>query len=647
MSAIFGLVRSAHAPILPHELDAMSTALAQHGRDATASVIAGGVGLGATIMRITLEDRHEAQPLTDSRSGLSLVWDGRLDNRRELAMSLGLDDAASLQLSDSAIVFRAFEHWGTGAVERLVGVFALALWRQAHCELTLARSPLTARPLFYAQSREGFAFATAPSGILATGIPRQVDLDYLADYLSHVWPTPGTTFYRGISSVAPGHVVTVSPDGLSTHPFWAFTPRDLQLRSDDDHVMAFSELFERVVGDYVRSERPAGIFLSGGLDSSSIAAVAAPRLAVSGKSLLSFTEIPSTNPGMALPAHRYADESPYVGTLSARFTNLTSHFVQAGDRFVTDGLDKMFRAMERPYYWPTNRLWIEAGLERAHDANVGAMLWGTSGNVTMSWNGAGLLPQLTRRGRLLSAWREAGAPGTPALQRLKNLIAEGVVPSIPMASAARERIRHRGGSRASSTPHAHISAIRPEFARARCVADRSQSTNDPRLRRLDGDTAPYRLALLERVSEVSTGIDAGYQAMFGIDSRDPTADVRLVEFCLSLPESQCRRGGETRWLIRRAMQSKLPAAILTNRRRGFQSADWIERLKGQQRELNAELNAIGESALAREALDIPRLRALVQRLPSVQTITVDVVNDYRGILDAGLMVGRFLLWAQQ
>jgi asparagine synthase (glutamine-hydrolysing) len=150
--------------------------------------------------------------------------------------------------------------------------------------------------------------------------------------------------------------------------------------------------------------------------------------------------------------------------------------------------------------------------------------------------------------------------------------------------------------------------------------------------------------MIARVAEFGEGLYAGYGALFGVETRDPTGDSRIVEFCLSLPEDQCWRDGHERWLLRRAMRDRLPAIILENRTRGLQAADWFERMRDRRHEIAAELAALEASNLAREAIDLPHLRRLLDNMAHCDPSTISVMNAYRGGLEFGLMTGRFIRW---
>jgi asparagine synthase (glutamine-hydrolysing) len=143
--------------------------------------------------------------------------------------------------------------------------------------------------------------------------------------------------------------------------------------------------------------------------------------------------------------------------------------------------------------------------------------------------------------------------------------------------------------------------------------------------------------------EAGLQVTRGYEALFGVQTRNPTGDVRLVEFCLSLPEDQHRHDGVPRSLIQRAMKDFLPPDVLGNRRRGVQAADWLERAKADQARMLDELTRIEHSELASSALDLERIRELVQRLHETDAGESGTVN-LQAVLASAFMVGSFLRW---
>ncbi len=166
-------------------------------------------------------------------------------------------------------ILRAYEKWGEDFLCHLTGAFAIALWDDREQRLLLARSPLGERSLCYHNSEASFAFASMPKGLFALpGVNREIDLDYLADYLVAVPKDSGSTFYSGIHRLPAGHCLTIRRDGTKLRRYWQpDTGRELRLPSDEDYVDAFNELFQRVIADHMRSATPVGVMMSGGLDS--------------------------------------------------------------------------------------------------------------------------------------------------------------------------------------------------------------------------------------------------------------------------------------------------------------------------------------------------------------------------------------------
>ena len=173
------------------------------------------------------------------------------------------------------------------------------------------------------------------------------------------------------------------------------------------------------------------------------------------------------------------------------------------------------------------------------------------------------------------------------------------------------------------------SPINPVFAAAQHATELAHDSNDALRLRPRANTRPLRYDAL--ATQDFGAYVSGYRAMFGIDMRSPTADVRLAEFCLALPEDQFWRDGESRRLVRRAMAGRLPPAVLENNRRGMQAADWFERLLAARAQVAAELARIERSEAAQSVLDLPRLRdALAGVLQRQSRHTPAVHGPFKG-----------------
>jgi len=648
VSAIFGLV-AVHGDRLPGPaLEAMRSALADHGGDGGDTWALGGAGLGQQLKLATPEDRFERQPLV-SQDGLRvLVSDGRIDNRPELSRALGLPWRSQTG-PDSAFILAAYERWGTDCLRHLIGSFCFAIWDARLQRLLLARAPFGARPVFFHEAADFVAFATMPRALFALpGVPRRLCLESVADHLILVPFEPGASLFRDIRMLEPGHALTVGPRGCRVRAFWRPEPRRvLRLRRDEEYVEAFTERFDRVVADHLRSLSPVGVLLSGGLDSTSVAATAAPLLARRGERLAAFTGAPRD--GFLEPGapHWLVDEAPLASTVAARYENVDLSVIRAEGLFFLDGLDRFFDAAEMPYEGTASRVWHEGIMSEAQRQGVRVLLTGKCGNWTVSWHGGGLIRSLVGTGRWAAAWREtrALAPAGRARPAGRALVSGGLIPQLPwrvqLAIA-----RRRGGDDpliASEPWWAPLSPIHPEFARAQSVAARSRARACDHWFQRRIDTPERRWDRLMHVQRLA-GVNGAFQALYGTDVRDPTADARIAEFCLSLPEQQYRSGGESRRLIRRAMAGRLPAEILASPRRGIDTADWFERLSGARARVFEALRLLEQSETASTVLDLPRMRRLADQLDQPAGDPVRRLKDHRHVLERGLMVGSFLRW---
>lgn len=647
MSAIFGLMHLNGRPAVAGDLDLMNAALSAQGTDGGGIWAQGHIGLGQCLMCFTPEDRFERQPLVGADGQITLVSASRIDNRRELMSKLEIPASEAQELPDSAFILRSYCKWGEACVRHLIGAFVFALWDMREQFLLLARSPIGSAPLFYHATPHLFAFATKAKGLFALPIiPREINPERLSDLLTNAISKPGTSFFRCINRLQGGHSLIVRREGFKLQQNWRpDLSCELRLPHDEDYVEAFQELFCRVVADHLRSLTPVGVMMSGGLDSTSVAATAAMLLKRENKRLAAFTEVPRAGFDGAIIEGRYADESPFVHAMADMYDNLDLNLIRTDGRFLLQDIDEYLTASEAPFINATNRVWYEAILQESRRQDVRVLLMGSQGNLTISWQGSGLLPQLLRKGRWGRALHEVRAIARQLSGRstLRTLIGQGLLPLLPTPlwlSVERARRRNNAGK----PPWQSDSAINPEFAREQRVAARARVNSQYVQFRLRPDTRLHRSKVIELHQDATCDITSGYQAQYGVDMRDPTADVRIIEFCLSLPEEQYLHDGVSRRLIRRAMAERLPVEVLANRQRGLQAADWFERLSGACSEVSTELTRLEQSELARHVLDLERMRQLVKDMPRTVSDAARVIADYRHLLERGLMTGRFLRW---
>jgi asparagine synthase (glutamine-hydrolysing) len=654
MSAIFGLVHLDNKPVDAGDLARMGAALQAHGTEGGSQWQHGPVGLGQRQTIMTPQDRYEQQPTPSADGWCRLIVNGRLDNRPELLALFQMDGPADM-VTDSALILKAYERWGEACVHHLIGVFTFALWDERTQTLLVVRSACSSPSLYFYADKKTVAFASMPKGLFALAdIPRKINEQYLAEYLARIGGEPDACLYHGLTRLVPGQMLRIQRDRWSLHTFWGDAPPKDEIRfaRDEEYVAAFLALFQRVIQDHLRCLSPVGVMMSGGLDSTSVAAVAASLYGEKGWTLPTFTEVPRTHFDGAIIAGRYADETPYVEAMARRYETLEANLIRTDGQVYIENLDAYFAAAETPFPNSSNRVWYEGILQAAQSQGLLVLLTGESGNQTISWNGNGLLAQLIGAGEWARLGREvqALARGKGISTAIKTLLTQGIVPHLPAAIyLVLDRVRSLNasglGSLADWRQH---SPIRPEFAAAHNIDELFLARERHLLGRPSGDTRTVRLRALVSRSRRADGISEGYQARYGVTTSDPTGDVRLIDFCLALPESQYQRNGVSRWLIRRAMAERLPPEVLHNPQRGLQAADWYDRLVGARSALLDELTRIEQCDLAQQALDLPRLRGLVMQLGNDNSNRVGrQFAQYRGVLERGLMTGSFIRWVEE
>src|SRR5712692_2995487 len=606
-----------------------------YGPDARGQWSDGGVALGRQLMRLLPEDSFDRQPLVGGGGRLVLVADVRLDNRDELAAALDIPAAAAQGLCDAAILLTALERWDDACFSRLVGDYAFALWDGTRRRLLLARDPLGQKPLHIHRGNGFFAFASMPKGLHALpDVPRAPDEEMVLEFLA-VIPKIGTrTFYRDIERVEPGHVTTVTERGVASRPHWEPQRRTIRLGSADEYAEALRHHLDQAVACRLRGAADVGAQLSGGLDSGAVAATAARLLAPSGRRVVAFTAVPRAGYDGPAPRNRFNDEGPHAAATAAMHPNM-EHVLVRPARKLLDDLDRSLFLYDRPMLNLCNAEWDHAIKDAARDRKLNVLLIGLMGNMTLSYAGLDLLPELIRGGRWLRWCREARAQVGPGKMRWRGALANTFGPWVP--DAVWTRLRQWNGGRDFEI--AQYAAIHPDVRARRDLAALARERGLDLLARMPKDGFAARLRALRRdTANYNKGTLAGWR----IDQRDPTTDVRLVEFCLAVPAEMYLRDGTQRALARRAFADRLPPRVLDERRKGYQAADWHERLALARGQVDVELDRLAGCPPAAKVLDLERMRRLVALWPTGGWERTDVMQNYRLALLRGLSTGHFL-----
>lgn len=632
MTALAGLWKFGTG-IDPHDACAlMLDAQSAYGRSPNSILTDRDLALGRRLFPLLPEDKHDTCPLRSAANQGMLVADLRLDNREELATSLHLGKPAYL-CSDADILLGALERWGEQTPEHLVGDFAFAYYDRAANRLILARDPLGQRPLFWHRSRDFFAFASMPSGLRALKqISAPVDEQALARFLALLPRSPEESYFRTIQRVRPGHVLVATPGGQSSRRYWEPRRRSLQLGSFEDHVDAFRHTLDRAVADRLRGQDGiVATHLSGGWDSSAVTATAARVIGPAGK-ILAFTSVPDPHGPVQQLQNRFSDEGPAAAETARLYANVEHVRIPADGLSPVEDLDRYLHAFQRPPFNLINHRWLAQIRSAAADRGAHILLTGEIGNWTISAAPPTLLADFIHNGQWLAWARETSGMLSQGRARLRGVLANSFGPWMPspiwrafrgLSSAARVR---------------HNSAIHPDLMAA--LAQEQDEYELGSAGRPKDNFERTAAALMEMdFGEYRKGILGGW----GIDKRDATADMRLVEFCLSLPPEMLMKDGVRRPLASAALADRLPATILQEKKKGYQAAGWHREMTRDLPAISALIDRMAANDIAAGLIDIPALRQWVRDWPSGDLNDPIIMARYRNALPQALAVGAFVL----
>lgn len=584
------------------------------------------VALGRAARAAIPEDSGEVGAVHGAAGALTLVADVRLDNRADLLLQLGPAGRDQAGCSDARLMMLCLERWGQEAIDGFVGDFALVLWDRNSEQLVLARDYAGQRPLFFADTDRTLAVASMVRGLHALEpVQRGVDRTRLLEMLAGLPHEGRSTFFRGIERVEPGEAVTFRPGGKSGRIFWT-PPRDeIRLRSPGEYADALLEKLDAAVASRLRGVQGAvGAQLSAGLDSSAVTTSAARGW--DGR-ILAFTSVPSGSLP-TLPTGRFGDEGELAAETAALYANIEHHRIPMPDRLPVESIGAELEHYERPDLNFPNLTWANRINDAAAARGVEVMLTGNAGNGTISFGELEVLRLFLAGGQIGRFLIEAASARKTGFNTrvLLGLLARQFLPQNLLGWLGRHRNREQhpasaGGLNPTAPGAGEV------IARYERAASRSFSSS-----------VDMRVFMLRRVDPAT--YNKGVLLRWNIDLRDPTADRRLVEFCLRVPLRQYLRNGVSRALIRTALKGRIPDTVRMNRARGLQAANWFSLLSRAKPELSQLLEQISECSEARELLNLEDMRRRLENWPSAPGTYGSLAYRY-GLL-RGLQVGEFV-----
>jgi asparagine synthase (glutamine-hydrolysing) len=600
MNIIFGIWRPGGPTVSTGELESMAVRTRRFAPNGEWFRTGPEIGLGSQAQYTHARSRVDAQPTSDA-VGNVLVYDGRLDNYRELLSDLSLTGEDT---PDSKIILHAYQRWGSKCFARLIGDWAIALWDSRSHALYLARDHAGTRTLHYQRDIAGtVTWATYLDSYLSTTALDVPDPVYIASYLAML-PCYMRSPYRDVRAVLPGHFLKITQKGTESRQFWTPVVQErIVYKGDDDYMAQFLHLFKQSVARRTVPGAPVLAQLSGGMDSTSIVCVA---------DLLRTLNDPNAEP---LTTLSYFNESEPDWNERPYFTLVEGKRGRCG--FHVDA-SRYQNAFEKPS--DNGALYLYPGIDQSnvtHDIDLYSIAAASGYRSILSGIGGDEF---------------AGGNPNPAAE-VADLLAAGKISSAASRAVAwclanrMSLVELLGQSAAFIRNHMTFSHIDTTVTSIPWLTTVARQYCQTAIRELPlAPCKPFQVR-----PNVADACETWWYTLrtqphlkpseiYRYEYRYPFLDRDLIEFLLQLPSEQLSRPGRRRFVMRRALKGIVPEEILERRRKAFLLA--------------SPLNHIRESA--------PRLSQLIAESLLIEGGYVDKTAIQKAIDDT--VRGQDLRW---
>ena len=552
-------------------LAAMNRRILHRGPDDEGYFIEENVGLAMRRLSI-IDVKTGHQPLSNETQDVWIVYNGEIYNHAGLRTELETKGHRYRTHSDTETIVHLYEEYGRDCVKYLRGMFALAIWDRRKRTLFVARDRLGIKPFYYQWDGRTFLFGSEIKAILAfSGVQARLNMGALAEYLAFGYLTGTETMFADIQKLMPGHTLELTEGGEPrVEHYWDLrTEVDSEIRPREYYVKTYRELLEAAVSSHLMSDVPLGVFLSGGLDSSAVAALTKK---IRGDRIKTF-------------AVGYGEEA--FSELS--YARQVAEHIQSEHHEVRLSREGFFASLpdliwheDEPLAWPSSvALYFVARLAREH---VTVVLTGEGSDETLA--GYTRYAWTLMNSRMDKAYR-AVTPGS-----LRRLV-RGGIEAVPLGASLRRKLDHTflvrdGNSWPSFYYDNFFSAfaaseqfdlLTPEAlaaagnAYAASMSAWEKSSGDLLHRLLYSDINSYLIELLMKQDQMSMAAS--------VESRVPFLDHMLVEFTARIPAQYSIRGMAGKFILKEAAEDLLPHDIVYRKKKGFPTP-WDYWLAGPQ-----------------------------------------------------------------
>jgi asparagine synthase (glutamine-hydrolysing) len=522
----------------------------------------GAIGLGHTRLAILDTSPAGHQPMADHQTGNWITYNGEIYNYRELRRWLDKEEGSWWSHSDTEVILRAYQKWGSDCLEHLRGMFAMAIWDAKSRELFLSRDRLGIKPLYYYANDGLFLFSSEVRALLATGlVSRGLDVTALGEYLAYQSVPAPRTLVKGIRALMPGSWLKIDLTGdIVKGCYWdplERSSREATNVTGSESKLRVGELLRESVAMHLVSDVPVAAFLSGGIDSSAVAAL----MREAGQTPQTFSVVFSES--------EY-DEARYARQVASLIRSEHTE-IHLTEQDLIDQLPRALAAMDQPTGDGINTYIISSAVSAA---GVKVALSGLGGDELFA--GYSSFARLARTARYLKMWGRV-----PSLLRLVTARAVGTLGGNSVATTKTASILEGDGT---------IASVFPPLRQVLSPSQRRSLLTDELLSRIGYAKDPYTAALgdtlarypgagvLSQVSyaEARTYMhdvllrDTDQMSMaHALEVRVPLLDHKLVEYVMGLADDHKRPNGTPKRLLVESLNGLLPPEVVHRPKQGF------------------------------------------------------------------------------
>jgi asparagine synthase (glutamine-hydrolysing) len=542
MSAIFGIINKKGQPVDPAAIRSISTVLSHRTHDGIGIWKDEHVVLGHCKLAMNNAERLQSMPLV--KDDLVITADIRIDNRSFLLQQTG----APKDVTDIVLLWHAWLKWNEQCVKYMEGEYAICIWNLITQQCFIATDHIGFRPVYYYNSPDIFIFCSEQKGVQAVKQSPYLfnEVSLIEYYFRQSAPTE--TYDTDIYALCGGNTLQLTVRGIVIRKYWTPGAGKYAFRKDQDWHECLKELIWQAVSNRLNTDKPVGITLSGGLDSSSLACVLSEVLLKQNKPLYAFSAVLSDD-------HHAGeeDERNYIDIIGRHCPNLVQTYVTAAEY---GPFDNIVQAFERDETFPNVFYYMDyAILEAAAKKHIGVLYTGYGGDHWVSWKGNPVIHQMIRRGRIISA-----AKLIKAFSKRENKSLLEIIRREYVVQSAKKKEQE---------------VLEAPYLQELFFKKHNRALS---FRRVEDITAFMCNNLQSGRTGIFPAMLAKRNERYGMQSAVPLLDKRVMEFMMDVPSHLFIYDGCKRSLIRHTMQGVVPPEVLWRHDKGMYSPDYVSRV---------------------------------------------------------------------